>query len=99
MTKDKEYTAEAGSVIITLKKEYLDTLSEGKHTLTVYFKDGQSVSLEYTVKHISNEAENIPSTGEKIAKTLFIGGACVLLAAAAAGTAIVIKKKRKKEDA
>ncbi len=98
LTRDKDYTAEAGSVIITLKKEYLDTLSEGKHTLTVYFKDGQSVSLEYTVKHISNEAENIPSTGEKIAKTLFIGGACVLLAAAAAGTAIVIKKKRKKED-
>ena len=99
LTRDKDYTAESGSVIITLKKEYLDTLSEGKHTLTVYFKDGQSVSLEYTVKHISNEAENIPSTGEKIAKTLFIGGACVLLAAAVAGTAIVIKKKRKKEDA
>ena len=99
LTQNKDYTAEAGSVIITLKNEYLDTLSEGKHTLTVYFKDGQSVSLEYTVKHISNEAENIPSTGEKIAKTLFIGGACVLLAAAVAGTAIVIKKKRKKEDA
>ena len=99
LTRDKDYTAESGSVIITLKKEYLDTLSEGKHALTVYFKDGQSVSLEYTVKHISNEAENIPSTGKKIAKTLFIGGACVLLAAAVAGTAIVIKKKRKKEDA
>ena len=99
LTKDKEYTAEAGSVIITLKKEYLDTISEGKHTLTVYFKDDQHVTLEFTVKHITNESENIPSTGEKIAKTLFIGGACVLLAAAAAGTVIVIKKKRKKEDA
>ena len=100
LTMNKEYTAESGSVIITLKKEYLDTLSEGTHKLTVYFKDGIFVTLDYTVKHVNNEAAgSVPSTGEMISKTLFIGGACVLLAVTLTGSMIVNKKKRKTEDA
>lgn len=35
-----KYTAVSGSTVITLKKDYLDTLSVGKHTLTVVYNDG-----------------------------------------------------------
>ena len=37
----ENYTAARGSVIITLKAAYLDTLSPGQHTLTVVFEDGE----------------------------------------------------------
>ena len=36
------YTVKSGSTIITLKAEYLNTLSAGKHTLTVLYTDGQT---------------------------------------------------------
>lgn len=36
----EQYSAVSGSTVITLKKEYLDTLSVGTHTLTVVYSDG-----------------------------------------------------------
>ena len=44
-----QYTAVSGSTVITLKKEYLDTLSVGKHTLTVVYVDGEC-STEFEIK-------------------------------------------------
>ena len=44
-----QYTAVSGSTVITLKKEYLDTLSVGKHTLTVVYADGEC-STEFGIK-------------------------------------------------
>jgi hypothetical protein len=42
------YTAVSGSTVITLKAEYLETLSVGKHTLTVLYPDGET-SCEFEV--------------------------------------------------
>lgn len=36
-----KYTAVSGSTVITLKKDFLDTLSVGMHTLTVVYNDGE----------------------------------------------------------
>ena len=36
-----KYTAVSGSTVITLKKDYLSTLSVGKHTLTIVYNDGE----------------------------------------------------------
>ena len=36
-----KYTAVTGSTLVTLKKDYLETLSVGKHTLTVVYIDGE----------------------------------------------------------
>ena len=36
-----KYTAITGSTLVTLKKDYLETLSVGKHTLTVVYIDGE----------------------------------------------------------
>ena len=72
------YTAEAGSVIIVLKPEYLETLSVGKHTLTAMFTDAEDVTVEFEVtakgKSTTPEATVTPpadntNTGKKSVKT------------------------------
>lgn len=45
---DKDYTIKSGSTIITLTPEFLKTLSSGKHTLTVVYKDG-TVTTDFKV--------------------------------------------------
>ena len=44
------YDKEAGSVRVTLKPSYLETLSVGKHTLTAYFTDGAAVTANFIIK-------------------------------------------------
>lgn len=44
----KNYTVESGSTIVTLNVAYLETLTEGTHTLTLVYTDGE-VSTEFTV--------------------------------------------------
>ncbi len=51
------YTAVSGSTEITLKKEFLDTLSVGKHTLTVVYSDGEC-STEFKIKAAGNASDN-----------------------------------------
>ena len=55
----KPYTAESGSTVITLKASYLDTLSTGKHTLTVVYTDGET-SCEFNIAAKSTT----PATGD-----------------------------------
>lgn len=47
------YTLQEGSTILTFTKAYLDTLSEGEHSVTMMYKGGISVSVPPLV--ISNE--------------------------------------------
>jgi len=44
----KDFTAEKGSVKLALNASYLDTLSAGKHKVTVVFEDAE-VSADFTV--------------------------------------------------
>ena len=43
------YTAVAGSVVITLNADYLESLEIGKHTITAYFDDGNAVTSDFYV--------------------------------------------------
>lgn len=43
-----KHTAVSGSTIITLKKDFLDTFSVGRHTLTVVYNDGEC-GTEFTL--------------------------------------------------
>ncbi len=54
-----KYTAASGSTIITLKKDYLSTLSAGKHTLTVVYNDGEC-SAEFEIKVAQSGGETTP---------------------------------------
>lgn len=102
ITADK-YTAVSGSTVITLKNDYLDTLSVGKHTLTVVYNDGEC-STEFEIKAAPSGGETTPAnpsegntdspkTGDTSNLTLWI----VLLlvsGGAAVGTTLVGKKKK-----
>lgn len=46
---EKNYTAIQGSTIVTLKNEYLKTLPEGKHEVTMIYKDGEC-STNFEIK-------------------------------------------------
>lgn len=55
-----KFTAITGSTLVTLKKDYLETLSVGKHTLTVVYTDGECTT-EFEVK---NKVVEKPGTEE-----------------------------------
>ncbi len=98
-----KYTAVSGSTVITLKKDYLDTLSVGKHTLTVVYNDGEC-STEFEIKAAQSggnttpdkpnpEDPKSPQTGDNSnlmlwIVLLFISGGTVI------GITIVSKKKK-----
>ena len=60
-----KYTAVSGSTVVTLKKDYLETLSVGKHTLTVIYEDGECTT-EFQVKAASATEDTKPGTEKPI---------------------------------
>lgn len=58
----KNYTAVSGSTVITLKNDYLNTLSVGTHKLTVVYNDGEC-STNFEVKATSEQTK--PTEGDK----------------------------------
>ena len=63
-----KYTAVSGSTIVNLKKEYLETLSVGKHTLTVAYTDGEC-STEFEIKAASTAKRDTTDKENKSSKT------------------------------
>ena len=67
----KNYTSKSGSTIITLNKEYVDTLSIGKHTIKFVFNDGRETTTEFEIKEKETNNGNLekvtnPQTGDSI---------------------------------
>ena len=59
----ENYTSRSGSTIITLKKEFVDTLSEGEHTLKVVFNDDKTATTSFNVvKNTPNKEETNTET-------------------------------------
>lgn len=52
-----DYEAERGSVVITLSADYLETLSEGEHTVTAGFTDASAEAV------LTVMAREVPATG------------------------------------
>ena len=95
----KNYKAESGSTVITLNKEYVDTLSVGEHTIKVEFNDGGSATTKFEVKakQVNTEkTEDItnPQTGDNIETYIILSIISVLGIA----TTIVINNKKKREN-
>jgi hypothetical protein len=65
----KNYTAKEGSTIITLKAEYLNTLSVGKHTFEIVWNDG-SASTSFIIKE--GGSVDAPNTGDTTNPLWFI---------------------------
>ena len=86
----KNYTAESGSTIITLKKEFVDTLSVGEHTLKVLFNDGGEAITTFNVARVAVSTEN-PQTGDNIGFYIISG---ILSIVGLAGTGIFYRRKQ-----
>lgn len=97
----KNYTAVSGSTVITLKADYLKTLSVGTHKLTVVYTDDEC-STDFEIKKSSAQQTDktqknaavvkSPETGNDTGVALlvyiaFAGGVCV-------ATLTVLKKKK-----
>lgn len=87
------YTVKEGSTIVTLKAEYLETLSIGKHTLAIVSETG-TATTEFTIKAaaVTDDTQS-PQTGDDSNIALWIA---VLLAAGTAltGTAVYSRKRK-----
>lgn len=59
---DELYTKEKGSTIIGLKADYLETLSTGKHTISIVFANGKAETT-FTIKD-ETKLSQTPSTGD-----------------------------------
>lgn len=68
----KNYTAVSGSTVITLKADYLKTLSSGTHKITVVYTDGEC-SANFEVKKAASE-QTKPTEGDKADTTTPTGG-------------------------
>ena len=68
----KNYTAKSGSTVITLKADYLKTLSVGTHKLTVVYTDGEC-STNFEVKQAASE-QTKPTERDKSDTTTPTGG-------------------------
>ena len=95
----KNYKAVSGSTVITLNKEYVDTLSVGEHTIKVEFSDGGSATTKFEVKakQVNTEkTENItnPQTRDNIGTYIILSIISVLGIA----TTVVINNKKKREN-
>ena len=86
----KNYTAESGSTIITLKKEFVDTLSVGEHTLKVLFNDGGEAITTFNVAIVTVPTDN-PNTGDNIGFYIISG---ILSIVGLAGAGIFYRRKQ-----
>ena len=78
------YTLKRGSTIITLKNSYLKNLALGNHTLTLEYKDGESISA--TISVVST-----PITGDSGIAPF----ACIMALSSIAMLALLIVLKKK----
>ena len=87
------YTTAQGSVIVTLKKEYLDTLSLGEHAVQMVWKYGTAD----TTLTIAEEEEPTPtSTPPKTGDSTPIAPLCALLLCCGGAALALCKKKVRK---
>ena len=91
----ENYTAVSGSTVVTLNTAYLETLTEGTHTLTMVYTDGE-VSTNFTIAaQTAGVANNMasPQTGDNSNTVMWIAVA-VLAAGAMTGTVFFARKKK-----
>lgn len=58
------YTAKSGNTVIRLKASYLEELEEGKHTITVYYTDGEADGTFQVLKAPAEETESTARANE-----------------------------------
>lgn len=96
------YTVKEGSTVVTLKAAYLETLSAGKHTISIVSATG-TATTDFTIKAVSatstqdksntastNDNKKSPNTGNESAVFFAVAGA----GAMALAVTLISKKKQ-----
>ena len=104
LVSEENYTHKKGSLILTLKGAYLDTLSEGEHNLKVNFTDGSAAATiqmkaaaptptpaPTAAPTAAPTPTSVPKTGDEAAFPLWV----VLLIVGLAGLGFFFVKKSK----
>ena len=100
MKVNEQYTVTKGSTIITIKKDFLSTLTAGEHEVKITFSDG-SITTKVTVAAKAQDpaktdvSASIPSTGEVTGPAAYIGAALVFAVCVCGLSAVIFVKKRK----
>lgn len=104
------YTATSGSTIITFKKEYLASLTQGTHSITIVFTDGEAAThvtigsasgsqpsseQTATTPATPSQKDNVPKTGETDEAMVWV----ILSVCGFAGMLSVYGYRKKKENA
>ena len=89
----KYYTVKEGSTIVTLKPEYLNTLTAGKHTLEIVWTDGTADTTFTVDAKSANTDTKSPQTGDNSMMWLWI--ALLFVSGFGVVTTTVYTKKRK----
>lgn len=89
------YTAVSGSTIITLKEEYLKTLSAGEHTVEILFTDG-SVSTTLTISEKTDSSRGCGGCGSVGDISDGIIGGLIIIVAVIVLLPIIKRKKVEK---
>ena len=84
------YTSKEGSTIIIFNKDYVSTLSVGKHTLKVLFSDNNEALTNFEI--IKETIEN-PETIDNVEKYIVVGIVAVI---GIIGSIVLIKKNKEK---
>lgn len=98
----KDYEARSGSTVITLKESFLQTLSEGTHTITVIYTDGETSgtfrippkTTEPTTPATTTPTATTPATGDNANLLLWV----VVLALCMAGMVVVLVLRKKRNN-
>ena len=96
---EENYLKAAGSLVLTLKSDYLDTLAEGEHTVGITFTDGTAeakLAIEAAPAPSPTPAPRpVPQTGDQARPFIWI----TLLMLALAGLLVItatLKASRRK---
>jgi hypothetical protein len=82
---DENFTAKAGSVVVTLNADYLETLTEGGHTVRAEFTDGSAETV------LTVRKEEVPATGVGDHMAAY---ACIVILSMVSLAAAVSRRKR-----
>ena len=85
---EKYYAVESGSTVVTLKKDFLQKLSVGKHTITILFGDGQAEGSFRVSEGL--DATN-PETGDDFSMGLWMA---VMGLSLAGGIGMIVFRKK-----
>ena len=88
-TETTEYTSKSGSTMITLNKDFVNSLSVGEHTLKVAFNNGGEATTKFTIAK-AEESTNNPQTGDNIMFYISMLGLSII---GLAGAGLYIRKK------